>query len=110
MRDRKATVVPVVPKDANTGPLGEGPIRPGEGRSVPGTEGLKAGDYIPRLTPEEQARQLAAEEQTRRVRELATTDPQAVSQLLRVWLVQGKSGSGAAEGSTADKSDETKPA
>ncbi len=107
MRDRKAPAVPAVPQEARTGPPGARPIRPGKGRPVTGAGAPAASDYIPRLTPEEQARQLAAEEQTRKVRELAKTDPQAMSRLLRVWLAQGKSDSGAAEGSTPDKSGHT---
>lgn len=51
---------------------------------------VTAEDYLHKLSPEEQARFRAFEEQTKKVRELANSDPEAMSQLLQIWLAQGR--------------------
>ena len=75
--------------------------RPAGGKTPPKSPGLKMGpaarggvsadDYIPKLSPEDQARFRAVEEQVRQVRELAAVDPEAMGRLLQVWLAQGRS-------------------
>ena len=90
MRSRQTSRFPAKVQRAKSGPVREAPVGARKGEAGSGAEELTTGDYIPRLTPEERARQEAAEEQTRQVRELAATDPEAMSKLLRIWLAQAR--------------------
>ena len=63
----------------------------GEMRTAASGSPVSADSYLPQLSPEEKARFRAFEEQTRKIRELGTQDPEALSRLLRVWLTLGQS-------------------
>ena len=65
---------------------------------------VSADDYLHKLSPEEEARFRAFEERTRKVRELANSNPEAMSQLLQVWLAQGRSEGEKDAASTPDDS------
>lgn len=61
----------------------------GEVSTAASASPVSADSYLPQISPEAKARLRAFEEKTRKIRELGSQDPEAVSRLMQVWLSLG---------------------